>query len=104
LAQAGKNLAKIYINRPDGKREVKVPESGDFVLPAMEKVGLYSTGPAIPGYEHIAVNVLDANESNVAPGQIPGVDPQRHRRRRGRTRPPPAWNSGGGWRSARWRC
>jgi hypothetical protein len=75
LEQAAPGLKKISLNGPDGKRDIAIPDTGDFVLPAMEKVGLYSTEPAIPGYEQIAVNILDPNESNVMPGTIPGVDP-----------------------------
>lgn len=75
LEQAAPGLKKITIEGPDGKRDVNIPDTGDFVLPALEKVGLYTTSPAIPGFEHIAVNILDSNESNVDPGTIPGVDP-----------------------------
>ena len=48
---------------------MNVPESGDFVLPALNHVGLYSTEPAIPQFEQMAVNLLDASESNILPAE-----------------------------------
>ena len=45
----------------------KFPPSGDFVLPALNHVGLYTTDPPVPQFEKIAVNLLDANESNLVP-------------------------------------
>jgi hypothetical protein len=46
---------------------LNVPEAGDFALPPLDRVGLYVTDPPIPQYEQIAVNLLDAVESNVQP-------------------------------------
>lgn len=48
-----------------------VPEAGDFALPALERVGIYQTDPAIPQFEQIAVNLLDASESNLVPATAP---------------------------------
>jgi hypothetical protein len=68
LQQAGAGLKKVAIKGPGGSsRDVPVPEAGEFVLPSFDKVGLYATDPPIPGFEQMAVNVLDANESNVLP-------------------------------------
>ena len=33
----------------------------------MDKVGVYQLDPPVPQFERIAVNLLDANESNVVP-------------------------------------
>jgi hypothetical protein len=60
----------IMLNGPMGPTKVKVPLTGDFVLPALNKVGVYSTDPPIPQYENIAVSLLDANESNVDPAPV----------------------------------
>jgi len=69
------NLKSIRLNGPAGSREVDIPETGDFALPPLDKVGLYTIDPPIPQFEQIAVNLLDPNESNllplnVAPGDI----------------------------------
>jgi hypothetical protein len=50
-----------------GWHTIKIPEAGDFVLPALNYVGLYETDPPVPQFEKIAVNLLDANESNLVP-------------------------------------
>jgi hypothetical protein len=60
----------VTINGPMGSLKVKVPPTGDFVLPALNKVGLYQTDPAIPQYENIAVSLLDPNESNLLPADV----------------------------------
>jgi hypothetical protein len=57
----------ITLRGPMPTVAVKVPATGDFVLPALDKVGLYTTDPPIPQYESIAVNLLDPNESNLLP-------------------------------------
>jgi hypothetical protein len=59
--------ARVRVVGPKGSSTVDVPPTGDFALPAMDRVGLYTTDPPIPGYEQIAVNLLDANESNLVP-------------------------------------
>jgi hypothetical protein len=60
----------VTLNGPTGQLRVNVPASGDFVLPALEKVGLYTTDPPIPQYENIAVNLLDDTESNILPASL----------------------------------
>lgn len=51
-----------------GNRTLAVPQAGDFALPPLDRVGLYSLDPPIAQYEQMAVNLLDANESNLQPG------------------------------------
>jgi len=62
-------LKQITLKGPKefGNRTLKVPDAGDFALPPLDHVGVYSTEPAIPQYEQMAVNLLDPNESNVLP-------------------------------------
>jgi hypothetical protein len=57
----------VTLDGPMGKMNVEVPPSGDFVLPALDKVGLYTTDPPIPQFEKIAVNLLDDTSSNLLP-------------------------------------
>lgn len=76
LQQADTTLKSVKLTGPDGSRELPVTDAGEFVLPVMEKVGLYKTEPAIPGYEQLAVNVLEPVESNVLPAEkIPAALP-----------------------------
>jgi hypothetical protein len=64
----------VTITGPMGTMQAKVPPAGDFVLPALNKVGLYQTNPPIPQYENIAVSLLDSNESNLLPADVaPGA-------------------------------
>jgi uncharacterized protein YegL len=58
---------RVKISGPAGSMAAEVPATGDFALPALERVGLYETDPPIPGFEKIAVNLLDSNESNLLP-------------------------------------
>jgi uncharacterized protein YegL len=69
LAKLDPTLDAITITGPMGKMKVKVPPTGDFVLPALNQVGLYKTDPPIPQYENIAVNLLDSTESNLLPAE-----------------------------------
>lgn len=55
-----------------GEKRVKVPVEGDLVLPALDEVGLYATEPPVPGFERIAVNLLNENESNIGAVEITG--------------------------------
>ncbi|HEX8521667.1 MAG TPA: hypothetical protein VF669_05370, partial [Tepidisphaeraceae bacterium] len=72
-AAGGGQLATIRLQGPQGSRDIPVPATGDFALPPLDRVGLYSTEPAIPQYEHFAVNLLDGTESNTLPlDQPPG--------------------------------
>jgi hypothetical protein len=67
LLKTGKDLKSIRINGPGGSRTVEIKDTGDFVLPALDHVGVYSTEPSVPQYERIAVNLIDSNESNLLP-------------------------------------
>ena len=79
LTRAGANVQELTLIGPDGKRTIRVPETGDVALPSLDRVGLYRTEPSVPQFERIAVNLLDANESNltpkdVAPGDVGTVE------------------------------
>jgi hypothetical protein len=64
---------EIHLNGPDGQKTIKVPETGEFALPALSRVGLYTLDVPVPGYDKLAVNLLDPNESNLIPSpQAPG--------------------------------
>lgn len=64
------NPTSIDLTQPSGTSvKVPVPEAGEFALPPLNFVGVYSTDPAIPQFEKIAVNLLDANESDTLPAQ-----------------------------------
>jgi hypothetical protein len=67
LVQVSEDLKSVRLNGPGGSRNLTVPATGDFTLPALDKVGVYRTEPAIPQYERIVVNLLDENESNLVP-------------------------------------
>ncbi|HEX4056187.1 MAG TPA: VWA domain-containing protein [Tepidisphaeraceae bacterium] len=60
----------VTITGPMGPMKATVPPAGDFVLPALNKVGLYQTNPPIPQYENIAVSLLDPTESNLLPASV----------------------------------
>lgn len=64
----------VHITGPGGwSRTAEVPAAGDFALPALDHVGIYSLEPPPSQYEKIAVNLLDENESNVRPAEaVPG--------------------------------
>jgi hypothetical protein len=73
LAQAGDGMKKIRLNGPGESSDQPVPETGDFTLQALDHVGVYRTDPPIPGFERLAVNLLDENESNLIPAdKAPG--------------------------------
>lgn len=64
---------RITLTGPGGAQAIDVPATGDFALPSLQRVGLYQTDPIIPQYERLAVNLLDANESNLLPVKtVPG--------------------------------
>ncbi|MDB5355944.1 MAG: hypothetical protein JWN24_2397 [Phycisphaerales bacterium] len=64
---------EITLKGPAGAKTVKIPDTGDFVLPSLDHVGLYTTDPPVPQFEQMAVNLLDANESNLVPAdKAPG--------------------------------
>ncbi len=54
---------------PNGSRlTARVDSTGGLTLGPLPTVGLYRTQPPVPGFEQIAVSLLDANESNLLPG------------------------------------
>jgi uncharacterized protein YegL len=72
-AERGQPLKELMLDGPMGRKTVKIPDAGDVALPALDKVGVYTTEPPIPQYEKIAVNLLDSSESNLLPvSQPPG--------------------------------
>jgi hypothetical protein len=62
-------VKEVLMNGPVS-RKVLVPATGDFVLPSMDQVGVYKLDPPVPQYEQLAVNLLDANESNLVPAEV----------------------------------
>ncbi len=52
---------------PGLDRPLTLSPTGDGVLPALEKVGLYRTEPALAPYSPIAVNLLNPIESDLSP-------------------------------------
>ena len=71
LDRMAPDLKSIRLNGPMGSSTVAIPATGDFVLPALDRVGIYRTDPPIPQFEELAVNLLDENESNLLPTQAP---------------------------------
>lgn len=72
---SAQGLKSLKVSGPpdDKPRTVPIPATGDFVLPAMDHVGLYWLDVPVPGYERFAVNLLDSNESDLRPSdQAPG--------------------------------
>ena len=65
---------EIHLTGPSGTREIKIPEAGDFVLPPLDRVGMYTLDVPVPGYDKMAVNLLDSNESNLMPSDRPPGD------------------------------
>jgi hypothetical protein len=74
LQKVDPSLTHITLIGPMGKSSVPIPPAGDFALPPLDFVGLYTTDPPIPQFEQIAVNLLDANESNLLPADKPPGD------------------------------
>jgi len=69
----GADAKSIQLLGPMGSRTVPIPPLGDFALPPLDRAGVYTTVPPVQPYEKIAVNLLDANESNLLPiTQPPG--------------------------------
>jgi hypothetical protein len=70
LMKRSEPIKQVTLIDPDGKRiPLTVPDAGDFALPPLERVGVYTTDPPIPQFERLAVNLLDANESNLVPAE-----------------------------------
>jgi hypothetical protein len=75
LQQAAPDLRRIVISGPSsfGTVAATIEPTGDFALPPLDKVGVYSLDPPIPQFEKLAVNLLDENESNLIPADsVPG--------------------------------
>lgn len=68
------DIAKVTVTGPGSfSRTIDIPPEGDVALPALEKVGTYELSPPVPGFEKLAVNLLDNNESDITPaGSPPG--------------------------------
>lgn len=72
LRRGAEPIKQVKLIDPAGRETtLKVPETGDFALPSLERVGIYKTEPPVPQYERIAVNLLDASESNLVPAEAP---------------------------------
>ena len=75
LQRAGDGaVTRVRVQGPGASFDVTVPEAGEFALPAVDYVGVYRTDPVIPQFERLAVNLLDANESNLQPVDRPPGD------------------------------
>ncbi len=74
IRRVAPDAKELRINGPMGSHTIKIPEAGDFVLPALDHVGLYTLDLPIPGYQRMAVNLLDTNESNLIPSKQPPGD------------------------------
>ena len=66
---------EIRLSGPAESKVVQVPMTGDFVLPALDRTGLYTTDPPVPNFEKIAVNLLDEYESNLMTSDRKPGDP-----------------------------
>lgn len=64
-------LKRVRLNGPAGSRDIEIPETGDFALPPLNEVGVYELDPPIAPFDRIAVNLLDATESNLLPADSP---------------------------------
>jgi hypothetical protein len=72
LQKGAASLTELTLRYPKGDaKNLAIPESGDFALPTLNEVGVYSTIPPIPSFERIAVNLLDQSESNLIPADAP---------------------------------
>lgn len=71
LQKIGPDLHTIKLIGPERTQTLRIPDTGDFALPPLDHVGIYTTEPPVPQYEKIAVNMLDGNESNTLPVSTP---------------------------------
>ncbi len=74
LQKLDPSLTSIQLNGPSLAVDVPIPATGDLRSPPLERIGIYSTKPAIPQFEQIAVNLLDPNQSNLMPSDAPPGD------------------------------
>ncbi len=73
LDRVALGLKEVTLAGPMGSSVVPMPATGDFALPALDRVGVYTLDPAVPPYDRLAVNLLDASESNLLPlAEAPG--------------------------------
>ena len=74
VKRAAPDRKEFHIRGPNGTQTVRIPEAGELVLPALDRVGLYTLDIPVPGYDRMAVNLLDSNESNLVPVDRPPGD------------------------------
>jgi hypothetical protein len=67
LNRVDENLKELTLRGPTGSRTIPVTGTGDFALPSLNHVGVYTLDPPVPQFEQIAVNLLDPSESNLLP-------------------------------------
>ncbi len=63
----GADLKQLRLIGPAGTTVHPVPAIGEVALGPFDRVGTYKLDPPVPSYEQFAVNLLDANESNLLP-------------------------------------
>jgi hypothetical protein len=64
---------ELKLTGPMPLRRIPIPPEGDIALPALDRAGVYALDPPVPPFDQVAVNLLDFNESNIAPvDQPPG--------------------------------
>jgi len=67
LKRVAGDRKEVRLNGPGGTKTIKIPDTGEFVLPPLDRVGLYTLDLPVPGHDKLAVNLLDPSESNVMP-------------------------------------
>jgi hypothetical protein len=73
LQRLGDDVKQITLKGPNGSQQKAIPPTGDVALPALDRVGVYTTDPAVPPFDRMAVNLLDPTESNTFPAStVPG--------------------------------
>jgi len=71
LQRQGEPPKQLTISGPGNSVKVDIPPTGDFALPALNHVGVYTLSPPVPQFERMAVNLLSDNESNLLPITAP---------------------------------
>src|SRR5258706_2407374 len=56
IKRVASDRKEIHLTGPTGTRTIKIPEAGDFVLPPLDRAGLYTLDVPVPGYAKMAVN------------------------------------------------
>jgi hypothetical protein len=73
LQRLGDDVKQIKLTGPAGTQAKPIPPAGDVALPALERVGVYTTDPPMAPFDRMAVNLLDPTESNTFPAAtVPG--------------------------------